>query len=84
MPDVFQFLASEDSVIETGIVDTYLGNNRYRVISGGTSRILRSAVNEKLESGSRVVINRTRNDRYIIGATNQLQTRTQNEIVVKG
>lgn len=84
MSDFFRFLTAENSFIETGFVDKYLGKGRYRVNMNGTKRILQSALREKLIPGMRVIINRTGQDRYIVGTTRQLQTRAENEVVVDG
>lgn len=83
MSDFFRKLLNvEESQIETGFVDRYLGKGKYRVNMSGVKRVLRSAVKGKIGAGERVVINRKGQDRYIIGATQQLQTRKENEIIV--
>lgn len=84
MSDLLQLLASGSQYVETGFVEQYLGDDRYRVNMAGVRRIVRSGVNEKLATGMRVIINQTAHGRYVIGTTHRLQTRAENEIVVKG
>lgn len=82
MSDIFQLLTNDDSFIETGIVERYLGNGKYEVRIGGRHLAVRSAVEQFFTNGTCVVINKVTNSRYIVGITGQFDIRTRKEVVI--
>lgn len=81
MLDIFQPVSPGD-VVETGIVTEYLGNEKYRVLVRGKEKIVPSTVKGPVVIGNCVVINKTRNGRFIIGATGQFKTQKIKEVVI--
>jgi hypothetical protein len=82
MHDIIQSLTKKESVIETGTVDEYLGDGKYRIQMNGRKILVRSAVVRLFDNGVRVVINRIGDTYYIIGATGQLENKIEREIVI--
>lgn len=84
MPDIFSIIkeADEESKIESGVIESDLGKGRYQVRVKGRFINIRSAVNEKLKAGQRVVINRTENNKYIIGSMGWVRTQNKKEFIV--
>lgn len=82
MHDIIQSLTNKESVIETGTIDEYIGGGKYRLRMKGRELIVRSAVSQLFNDGTRVVINRVGDSRYIIGATGQMEGRIEKEIVI--
>jgi hypothetical protein len=83
MSDFVQFLTGNKSFIETGTVEDYFGNGKYRVTVGGQQLIIRSALDAwAFTMGDRVIINRVGDLRYIVGATGQSNTVVEKEIVI--
>ncbi len=82
MHDIIQSLTREDSVIETGTIDEYIGGGKYRLRMKGRELVVRSAVPQIFNNSTRVVINRVGDSRYIIGATGQMEGRIEKEIVI--
>lgn len=84
MSDIVQLLiGKEKSIIESGTIEEYLGAEKYRVVLGGGRRlIIRSAVQRAFNNGARVVINKVKDSRYIIGTTGHTDTATAREVVI--
>jgi hypothetical protein len=84
MSDIVQLLiGKEESIIESGTISEYLGAGKYRVVlGGGRQLIIRSAVQRFFNNGARVVINKIRDSRYIIGVTGHTDTATAREVVI--
>ena len=82
MPDIVQYLTGEKTFVETGTIDQYLGNGRYRVKLKDRPLIIRSAVERLFSVGARVVINRIGDMRYIVGATGHAATANFKEVVI--
>ena len=82
MHDIIQSLTREDSVIETGTIDEYIGGGKYRLGMKGRELVVRSAVSQIFNNNTRVVISRVGDSRYIIGATGQMEGRIEKEIVI--
>jgi hypothetical protein len=84
MSDIVQLLTgSERSIIESGTIEEYLGAEKYRVVLGGGRRlIIRSAVQRVFNVGARVVINKIRDSRYIVGTTGHTDTATAREVII--
>jgi hypothetical protein len=82
MSDIFQLLTNDDSFLETGTVEEYLGNSKYGVRVRGRYLTVRSAVERLFANGTCVVINRVANLRFIVGVTGQFDIKTEKEVVV--
>jgi hypothetical protein len=82
MHDIIRSLIEKESVIETGTIDEYIGGGKYRLKMKGRELIVRSAVSQTFPHGTRVVINRAGESRYIIGATGQLEGKIDREVVI--
>jgi hypothetical protein len=82
MHDIIQSLTRKDAVIETGIIDGYLGHGKYRLQINGRKLVVRSAVDRLFENGVRVVVNRTGEAYYIVGPTGQLANQVKREVVI--
>jgi len=86
MPDLFQFVNSTTSSIETGIITDVFENNKYKVRIKNNDFTLVSAITETLTIGDRVIINRDNYRRYIVGSTKRFRSEkeTMKEIIVDG
>lgn len=84
MSDILQqLIRKQDPQIETGFIISYLGNKRYAIDVNGVKKTMKSVIEKKLFSGERVVINKREHEYYIIGSTQQLQTREEKEIILE-
>jgi len=84
MSDIFQYLASGNSYIETGVIQALLGDNLFSVKINGKTFVIRSAINSALRIGDQVVINVVSNHRYIVGSLNRFKIQKEKEIVING
>ncbi len=85
MSDLFQFINSKStSFIEIGVVDSFIGKQKYNITTGGISVVAKSAISQILEPGVQVIINKVESGRYIVGVLNQLKSQSAKEIIING
>lgn len=84
MSDIFSLLKQQESVIETGIIDSVLESNFYRVLIGRRFVRMKSVIGTKLHPGQRVIINKIKNNLYIVGAADSFSKKTKKEIIISG